>query len=785
MAAHKAGKLDTAVKLYKQALASDPKSFLANFNLGLILLQKRKPADALPYLTKASNLSPSSSEPIMAKANAYLDLGKTQEGLATLTKGEKVCSKLPEYWMMRAGLEAQTGKPDQAKSSITKARQLAPKRADVAYRAGAVFATFGEPEKALPHFQAALAIEPKNVDIILGYVQVLRSTKRVNQAIDVMKASVTSNPKEFRLAINYVALLSETNHIDDALKFIQSKITNSKADAPFLAAKAELLMRQNKPQEALAASNEAIARDANNPQARLTRSAILANMGKFVEARADAAVAIKGDPYQTRAYSIKQACEKELKLIAEREATLRSWIAADKMDPTPYRLLAQQLFENKSYPESAAAFESYFQFKPDDPESYDTAAQAYMLSGRAQRATDLIERASNNGVKSADLFVRLALAYRQLGDSANALIVLRKMRSAFPQDIRSWTLEGATFEQMSQWQKALDIYKDLLAKRPKEASGYDGVARMQIQLGDRVAAGKTLEAMADNVPSTSQAYLAAARQYSTANQPELAEQMWTRITTANPNDEYIWAGLASYRADRGQIDAAVDAYRKLWAINPNNSLARRAAAELLYQNKRQGDAFDLLAQDIDRFDSDGSYMGDMLRAAKNGERLAVFKSLLEGLFDRKKLSSASTVTYVDACISMGALEACIGKLKVLGALNPDASGVYVGLSRAQAIAGDSTGALESIEKAADISPKEESILRTFASAAESTRNAPKTAKAYKMLWDALQNDPNLALKAAGYLLENGDKESAKQVLTAAKSKFPQNKDVAAMLAKIN
>ena len=785
MAAHKAGKLDQAIKLYKQVLQSDSKSFIATYNLGLILLQKRKPADALPYLTKASNLRPTSSEPIMAKANALLDLGKTSDGLTTLINAEKICAKIPEYWMMRAGLEAQTGKTSQAKTSIVKARQLAPKRGDVAYRAGAVFATFGEPEKALLHFQDAIAIQPKNVDFILGYVQVLRSTNRLNQAIEVMKSATNSNPKELRLSMSYLALLSETNRLSDALIFIQNKLTNTKLDSPFLAAKAEILMRENKTQEALSSANEAVAKDASNAQARLTRASILASIGKFVEARNDATAVIKSDPSQTRAYNIKQRCEQELNLVVEREFTLRAWIASEKMYPTPYRLLGQLLFDKKSYLQSVAAFESYFLFKPNDPDSYDTAAQAYMLAGNAPGAADLIQRASANGVKTADLFVRLVLAFRQMGDSTNALTALRKMRVAFPQDIRSWTLEGATYEKMSQWQKALDIYKDLMIKRPTDSSGYDGVARMQLQLGDRISAAKTLEAMGDNVPGTSQAYLAAAREYSTANQPQLAEQMWARVTATKPNDEYVWAGLASYRADRGQIDAAVDAYRKLWTINPNNSLARRAAAEILYQNKRQGDAFDLLAQDIDRFVSDGSYMGDMLRAAKNGERLTVFKTLLEGLFDRKVLPASATINYVDASISMGLLDACIGKLKILGALNPNAPGVFVALSRAQAIAGDVAGALESIEKASDISPKDEAVLRTFAGAAESARNSSKTAKAYKMLWDALQNDPNLALKAAGYLLETGDKVSAKQVLVAANAKFPQNKDVATMLAKIN
>ena len=95
--AHAAGKLDQAIPLYKNALKIQPKNFVANYNLGVILLIKHKTNEALPYLLAANTVEPKRPEPYMMRANAYLDLNKPAIALQVLYKGVNACGKSPEY----------------------------------------------------------------------------------------------------------------------------------------------------------------------------------------------------------------------------------------------------------------------------------------------------------------------------------------------------------------------------------------------------------------------------------------------------------------------------------------------------------------------------------------------------------------------------------------------------------------------------------------------------------------------------------------------------------------
>src|SRR6266704_1680826 len=73
-------KLDLAAAEFRQALRLNPSDHDGNYNLGLVLLAKRQPTEAIPYLLR---VQPQDVASRFNLTRAYLEAGSTREALRT------------------------------------------------------------------------------------------------------------------------------------------------------------------------------------------------------------------------------------------------------------------------------------------------------------------------------------------------------------------------------------------------------------------------------------------------------------------------------------------------------------------------------------------------------------------------------------------------------------------------------------------------------------------------------------------------------------------------------
>ena len=90
VAAHKAGNLEEAGRLYKLILQSVPNHSDANHNLGVIAVSTDRFEDSLPYLKTALESNPNQGQYWISYIDALIKLGQIDNAQKVFEQGKKI-----------------------------------------------------------------------------------------------------------------------------------------------------------------------------------------------------------------------------------------------------------------------------------------------------------------------------------------------------------------------------------------------------------------------------------------------------------------------------------------------------------------------------------------------------------------------------------------------------------------------------------------------------------------------------------------------------------------------
>lgn len=202
IAHHRAGRLPEAEGLYRAILRAQPGHPDAHHNLGVLICQSGRPADALPHLESALASNPASAQYALSHANALLQAGRAEEAILLIQAAMGRGLDSPGARSLRQGAEAallaplaalfQTGRHRElqamarallarqpgfgfvwkalgasllaeGKSEMAvwrKAAELLPEDAEVHYNLGLALHNGGQPGDALACWRRTLEIRP-------------------------------------------------------------------------------------------------------------------------------------------------------------------------------------------------------------------------------------------------------------------------------------------------------------------------------------------------------------------------------------------------------------------------------------------------------------------------------------------------------------------------------------------------------------------------------------------------------------------------------------------------
>jgi len=228
--AYRSGDLNAAAQFYKQAQQSPETEVTASFNLGKVLYEQGKPAEALVALEQALPLEVTyplvrvyrarallaTGQPELAKQDlqkvvetqpetldAYLELAKINAGEGNLDKAIELAEKArssraltEEATVLVATWRAQSGRLEQAIQDLQGLLQTHSFRIETHFQLADYLLRVQDYREAERRFRAGLEMEPTNGGALLGLGQALEGQGKIEEARQLYTTLSQSGPAE-------------------------------------------------------------------------------------------------------------------------------------------------------------------------------------------------------------------------------------------------------------------------------------------------------------------------------------------------------------------------------------------------------------------------------------------------------------------------------------------------------------------------------------------------------------------------------------------------------------
>lgn len=274
-------KADLAENEFRMVLRLDPVNRDANYSLGILLLAKSRPGDAIPFFQR---VHPQDVESELNLVQAYLQAGKVAEGrkLATLLSARQKNNVQAHFTL--GILLASAKQYRDAQLELERANALQPGALETLFNLGQVYFREGEYSKAELILNRALKLKPESPETLCLLAQVLVDQSRPVEALELLARAHSIAPTNVD-AIFLLARVSMTqNYFEDAIPLLESGLKIAPQRSDLHAALGESYFMSGKAERAIDAFKTLVQLD---PTARSYVFLGLAyrHLGRFDDAR--------------------------------------------------------------------------------------------------------------------------------------------------------------------------------------------------------------------------------------------------------------------------------------------------------------------------------------------------------------------------------------------------------------------------------------------------------------------------------------------------------------------
>jgi protein O-mannosyl-transferase len=196
------GKIDDGIAHYRSALQMQPDSWDAEYNLGTALLGKGQVDEAIQHCERAVGMRPTDPDAQVSLGDALRQKGRIDDAIDHY---QKAMMAHPDHFLARYGLGhalLEKGELDSAIQVCRSALVLRPSDADCHTTLAIALEEKGEPVEALQHYEKALELAPRSIPTLTNLAWLLATSQ---------DASLRNGPKAIDLAGRADQLVGGTN----------------------------------------------------------------------------------------------------------------------------------------------------------------------------------------------------------------------------------------------------------------------------------------------------------------------------------------------------------------------------------------------------------------------------------------------------------------------------------------------------------------------------------------------------------------------------------------------
>ena len=588
----------------------------AQYTRAVALHRAKKFSEALTAYQEFLRLAEVAKLPAPTKLQAYQNIAgiyeaqRDQKGLeTTLLAIVKIAPTNAEAYAQLATLVAGQKRFEEAKRHANRALQLSPNGRTAApahFALGTIAAIQEDLVTAEKEFGLAVQLSSKNPQALYNYAIILGKLGKLKQALAVAEKTKALDPKLLPVRLYIATLKHQLKDIPGAISAYEDTLKLDPRSPFALFNRATLLQQMGRTNEAISGYLKLLEVQPNHYGAHLNIAQLYYALGNYTATKQHYATARKLDSKDIRVVSSLAVAEMQ-EAMTQSDPKLRE--AGLKQAETHFKeVLAKDAKEKTA--QSGLGY-------------------LYEQSGRVEDAMTLYRKRLLTDPSNVESYRAIARAYTMQRNSSKVLETWKAYRFLKPDEAVSYTEPAAILEAEGKWTEAMEEWRALLARQPKDANSMVHIARDWVQLKKPEEAKKQLltEIMLDTTgadapePKERQSLRAARESYhlqalhllaeiaQTDNQWEealrwlnqakqkeaaiatrngtsptaltyrqiaqvyeksqkfdLAEKEYQALAILTPNDPAAFADLAQMFEGRGQIDDAAGAYRKAIAV---------------------------------------------------------------------------------------------------------------------------------------------------------------------------------------------------------------------------
>jgi tetratricopeptide (TPR) repeat protein len=209
-AAHVAGALAKADKLYKDALKHDPDNFDLLHVLGILHQQRGRPTEALTYLAAALRRNGTSAQALSDHGFVLHELGRFAEAAVSYRAALAIDPGKADVLNRLCIALIRSGRPGEALVSLDHALAKDPAFGDALGNRGNALLKLNRPDEAIACYDAARRIDGDSARLRTNRGHALRRLDRLDEALADLRQAVALDPAhaeaEFELSLVLLAL---------------------------------------------------------------------------------------------------------------------------------------------------------------------------------------------------------------------------------------------------------------------------------------------------------------------------------------------------------------------------------------------------------------------------------------------------------------------------------------------------------------------------------------------------------------------------------------------------
>jgi tetratricopeptide (TPR) repeat protein len=472
--------LEEAIREFKAELRIAPRDVLTNLRLGMVLVEDRRAAEALPHLDIARAAEPPPAEAFYFLGRAHLALDRASEAVDAFRRALALADALPDddprigniHYQLALALR-QSGNEAEAAGHFEDARRASTRKADTS-------------REALARFLSDRG-EPSGAGVVPMGSPMGSQTSEQRSALErELKATIA------RACMNLGVMHAQAQRF--------SRASDMFADAA--------------------------AADPEFPQVQYSLGVSYFNAQQYGKAAEPLTRALAADPRNAsirRMLGLSWFHTENYRQAAD----LLGQDSARESEPSLQFAYAMALVRSDRAEQAKAIFDRLLARHGDSAELQVVLGQAHAQQGDYPAAIDSLQRALQLKPTVAEANTTLGIIYLKQGKLPEAREALRTELTAHPDDFRARQTLAAVLDLEGELDQALEILRSLVRVRPDSADSRYLLGKVLLAKGAAAEAVEQLRAAIRLAPDDSNAHYQLGQAYQKLGQSDLAEQHFT------------------------------------------------------------------------------------------------------------------------------------------------------------------------------------------------------------------------------------------------------------------